>query len=113
MAYRFVEVVVGSGIFEEALDSAKVGIRDGVEGNTVCSLIETLGGTVDVGQGMTVGVSWCRFHSGLEERGIVGKIIGILVGESVCNPVGHSESSIVGHSVRRFVDISPGKLERI
>ena len=32
------------GISKEALDGSIVGIRDGVEGNTVCSLVEMLGG---------------------------------------------------------------------
>ena len=95
------------------MDGSIVGIRDGVEGNTVCSLVEMLGGMVDVGRGMMIGISRCRFHGGLEEKVIVGSKIGILVGDSVCNLVGHPESGIVGRSVRRFVDISPCELERV
>ena len=68
---------------------------------------------VSVGRGMTIGISRCRIHGGLEERGIVGSKVGILVGNSVCHFVGHSEGGIVGHSVRRFVDISQCELERV
>ena len=68
---------------------------------------------VAVGRGMTVGISQCRFHGGLEEKGIVRNIIGILVGDSVCPVIGHSDSGIVGHSVGRFVDISQCALERV
>ena len=94
------------------MDGSIVGIRDGVEGNTVCSLFETLGGMVEVGRGMSIGKLGRRFHGGLEERDIVGNIIGVLVGDSVCNLVGRPERGLVGHSVRRFVGISPCELER-
>ena len=95
------------------MNSANIGIRDGVGEDTVCSLIEALGGTVGVGQGIMVGVITCRFRGGLEGRGILGEIVGFLAGASVCNPVGRPEGSIVGHSVRKFVGILPRKLERI
>ena len=62
---------------------------------------------------MTIGILWCRSHGRLEERGIAGNMIGVMVGDSVCNLVGHPESGIVGRSVRRFVDISQCELERV